>query len=144
VGGGLAPPIRDEEGMMKRWSTFLVAILPLTLLIGCAGAKKTSTVEKESVPAVGPKVSSEGALFSFKAPTGAKAVYLAGEFNGWRPDLDLMSDEDGDGVWTITYPLDSGTYQYKFVADGQWFQDPNNPEAAPDGFGGNNSVLVVP
>ncbi|KPL17759.1 MAG: hypothetical protein AMJ92_11110 [candidate division Zixibacteria bacterium SM23_81] len=93
---------------------------------------------------MGPKVTSEGTLFSFKAPAGTKAVYLAGEFNGWRPDLDLMSDEDGDGVWTIAYPLDSGTYQYKFVADGRWFQDPNNPKAAPDGFGGNNSVLVVP
>lgn len=129
---------------MKRWSMLLVAILALTLLVSCAGAKKAGMVEKESAPAIGPKVTPEGTLFSFKAPAGTKAVYLAGEFNGWRPDLDLMSDDDGDGVWTISYPLKSGTYQYKFVADGRWFQDPNNSKAAPDGFGGNNSVLVIP
>lgn len=129
---------------MKKWSMLLVAILALALLVGCASTKKGAMVEKKAAQAAGPKMTSEGVLFSFMAPAGTMAVYLAGEFNGWRPDLDLMSDDDGDGVWTITYDLQPGTYQYKFVADGQWFQDPNNPKAAPDGFGGNNSVLVVP
>jgi len=128
---------------MKKWSMLLVAILALALMAGCAATKKSAVIEK-GPQATGPKTTSQGVLFSFKAPAGTMAVYLAGEFNGWRPDLDLMSDDDGDGVWTITYDLQPGTYQYKFVADGQWFQDPNNPKAAPDGFGGNNSVLVVP
>lgn len=129
---------------MKRWSTFLIAMLVLTLLAGCASTKKGAMVEMGEVGGAAPKITSQGVLFSFKAPSGTMAVYLAGEFNGWRPDLDLMSDDDADGIWTITYSLDPGTYQYKFVADGRWFQDPNNPKAAPDGFGGNNSVLVVP
>jgi len=129
---------------MTRWSTLLITILALTLLFGCASTKRGTVVEKGEVGGAAPKITSGGVLFSFKAPAGTMAVYLAGEFNGWRPDLDLMGDDDGDGTWTITYPLDPGTYQYKFVADGRWFQDPNNPKAAPDGFGGNNSVLVVP
>ena len=29
-----------------------------------------------------------------------------------------MSDEDGDGVWTVTLPLDAGTIEYKFTVDG--------------------------
>lgn len=128
---------------MKRWSTILIATLALAMLAGCASTKKGGMVETGAAEASAPKMTSEGVLFSFRAPVGTMAVYLAGEFNGWRPDLDLMSDEDGDGIWTITYPLDSGTYQYKFVADGRWFQDPNNPKAAPDGFGGNNSVVAV-
>jgi len=128
---------------MRKWTVMLIAVLAIALLAGCAGTKKGGMTEKSSGTAA-PKMTSEGVVFSFEAPAGTKAVYLAGEFNGWRPDLDLMSDDDGDGVWTITYDLASGTYQYKFVADGSWFQDPNNPEAAPDGFGGNNSVIVVP
>jgi 1,4-alpha-glucan branching enzyme len=130
---------------MKKWFVLLVAVLTVALLAGCAGTKKGGgTMEKAAGGAAAPKITSQGVVFSFKAPAGTKAVYLAGEFNGWRPDLDLMNDDDGDGIWTITYKLTKGTYQYKFVADGSWYQDPNNPDAAPDGFGGNNSVLVVP
>ena len=128
---------------MRKWTVLLIAVLTVALLAGCAGTKKGGMTEKASAGAT-PKMTSEGVMFSFEAPPGTNAVYLAGEFNGWRPDLDLMSDDDGDGVWTMTYDLAPGTYQYKFVADGSWFQDPNNPKAAPDGFGGNNSVIVVP
>jgi len=128
---------------MKKWSVLLIAVVALVLLAGCAATKKGTTAEKAGGGAA-PKITSAGVVFSFQAPAGTKAVYLAGEFNGWRPDLDLMKDEDGDGIWTMTYKLSSGTYQYKYVADGSWYQDPNNSAAAPDGFGGNNSVLVVP
>jgi len=128
---------------MRKWTLLLVGILTMALLAGCAGSKYGA--EKNTMGGTAaPKMTSEGVVFSFEAPPGTNAVYLAGEFNGWRPDLDLMNDDDGDGIWTMTYDLAPGTYQYKFVADGQWFQDPNNPEAAPDGFGGNNSVIAVP
>ena len=128
---------------MKKWSIFLIAILALTMVAGCATSKKGGMMEKVETGGEAPKMSAEGVELSFEAPAGTQAVYLAGEFNGWRPDLDLMSDEDGDGIWTITYELKPGTYQYKFVADGSWFHDPANPNTAPDGFGGDNSVLEV-
>jgi hypothetical protein len=41
-------------------------------------------------------------------------------------------------------PLSPGKYQYKFVIDGQWEQDTSNPDTAPDGFGGLNSVITIP
>jgi 1,4-alpha-glucan branching enzyme len=128
---------------MKKWSMFLIAVLAVALVMGCASTKKGGMTEKGTTGGTPPKMTTEGVEFAFKAPAGTQAVYLAGEFNGWRPDIDLMSDEDGDGIWTITYDLKPGTYQYKFVADGQWFHDPNNPKTAPDGFGGNNSLLEV-
>jgi 1,4-alpha-glucan branching enzyme len=128
---------------MKKWSVLLIAILAVALVAGCAATKKETAVTKTAGGSA-PKITAGGVAFGFKAPAGTKAVYLAGEFNGWRPDVDLMSDDDGDGIWTITYKLAKGTYQYKFVADGSWYQDPNNPAAAPDGFGGNNSVIAVP
>ena len=45
-------------------------------------------------------------------------VYVNGNFNGWCGDCNPMSDEDGDGVWTVTLPLDAGTIEYKFNVDG--------------------------
>jgi len=84
----------------------------------------------------------EAVTFRVEAP-GAASVYLAGEFNGWNPAADAMSDDDGDGVFEITMDLDAGTYAYKFVVDGNWQEDANAAESVDDGFGGKNSVVVV-
>jgi hypothetical protein len=45
-------------------------------------------------------------------------IYLNGNFNGWCGECNPMSDDDGDGVWTITMPLTDGTYEYKFTING--------------------------
>ena len=49
-------------------------------------------------------------------------VYLNGNFNGWCGDCNPMSDDDGDGIWTITMELadSSGDYasEYKFTVNG--------------------------
>lgn len=94
-----------------------------------------------------------GFLFRYYAPS-ARQVTLAGNFNNWggtqgggRYDasIDPMSDEDGDGVWSIVIPLPPGRYQYKFVIDGgvRWERDPNNQDTAWEG-GIENSLIVVP
>jgi hypothetical protein len=40
-----------------------------------------------------------------------------GTFNNWCGGCAPMSDDDGDGVWTLTIPLSAGTYEYKFAYD---------------------------
>ena len=45
-------------------------------------------------------------------------VYLNGNFNGWCGDCNPMSDDDGDGIWTITMSLADGDYEYKFTVNG--------------------------
>ena len=54
-----------------------------------------------------------------------------------------MKDDDGDGIWSITVKLAPGTYQYKYVIESKWTQDPYGPDEAPDGFGGRNSKFEV-
>jgi len=81
--------------------------------------------------------------FSYAAGKSATNVFLAGTFNDWNDSKTRMTDPDGDGVFTVTLLLQPGTYQYKFVVDGTWHQDPNNPKGTDDGFGGQNSVLEV-
>ncbi|MEZ5044480.1 MAG: T9SS type A sorting domain-containing protein [Saprospiraceae bacterium] len=44
-------------------------------------------------------------------------VYVSGDFNGWSGESNPMSDEDEDGVWTVTLPLGLGPIEYKFTLD---------------------------
>jgi len=93
----------------------------------------------------GPNVTPEGVVFNYKADGKGLKIYLAGNFNDWKPDNPqfLMKDDDGDGIWSITVKLAPGTYQYKYVIDSKWTQDPYGPGEAPDGFGGRNSQFDV-
>lgn len=65
------------------------------------------------------------ALFSLVRPD-AKAVFVAGEFNGWSTKSHPMN-RDADNTWHATVHLARGDYAYKFVADGEWILDPANP-----------------
>jgi len=72
---------------------------------------------------------------------GAQSVHLRGTFNDWTEGIDILSDEDGDGVWALVKPLDQGEIEYKFFVNGnEWLADPANPrQVGPFG----NSALVV-
>jgi len=91
--------------------------------------------------AAAPVVTGAGVEFVADFPN-AGSVYLAGEFNGWDPTVIPLTKDD-DGLWRGTVELEPGTYQYKFVVDGTWIEDPGNPETTDDGHGGVNSILVV-
>jgi chromosome partitioning protein len=76
----------------------------------------------------------------------ASDVRIAGDFNGWVPDKNVRSLVQAEGierVWTKILRLPPGTYHYRYVVDGEWREDPDNPQAEPGPVGGRNSVLVV-
>ncbi len=76
----------------------------------------------------------------------ASDVRIAGDFNGWVPDKGVRSLIESEGqtrIWTKIIRLIPGTYQYRYVVDGEWREDPDNPEVASSAVGGRNSVLVV-
>jgi len=77
---------------------------------------------------------------------GAHDVRIAGDFNGWVPDKGVRSMIASEGqtrVWTKILALPPGRYQYRYVVDGEWREDPENPNAVPGPAGVRNSVLVV-
>lgn len=76
----------------------------------------------------------------FSHPTASK-VAVAGSFNGWRPEPAQLIAK---GKWAKELMLPPGTYEYLFLADGQWTPDPLAQKAVPNPFGGVNSVLKVP
>jgi hypothetical protein len=74
----------------------------------------------------------------------AGSVYLTGDFVQWaaQPPGAVAFTLGTDGAWTVTYPFDQGTYQYKFIVDGNWITDPTNPMTVDDGMGHTNSVYT--
>jgi len=72
----------------------------------------------------------------------ATAVCLAADFNQWNAG-ELKMKRDKQGVWKVKVKLAPGTYLYKFVVDGEWIEDPANPNRQEDPFGGCNSVIYA-
>jgi len=89
----------------------------------------------------GVEMTKKGVKFFYEAPNAGQ-VSVAGEFNNWDTNANIM-EMDKDGVWYIVIPLDSGAYMYKFVVDGNWYADPDNPKQQDDGYGGVNSLVEV-
>ncbi len=73
---------------------------------------------------------------------GASEVCIAGEFNNWDPH-ETPLEKGEDGVFRAALELSPGRYEYKFVVDGAWVEDPANPDTIPDPYGGVNSLLTV-
>jgi len=74
----------------------------------------------------------------------AHTVAIAGDFNGWNPQTNILEDPEGDGIWTGTLKLEPGKYEYMFVLDGEkWFPDPNALRYVKDGFGNKNAILEI-
>ena len=74
----------------------------------------------------------------------AHTVAIAGDFNGWNPQTNLLEDPEEDGIWTGTLKLEPGRYEYMFVLDGEkWFPDPNALRYVKDGFGNKNAILEI-
>ncbi len=84
------------------------------------------------------KTTPQGVRFEYYNPK-AMEVYLAGDFNDWSTTLSPMKKES-DGTFWLTLKLSPGKYEYKFIVDGQWTADPDNPVTA--GVYGNSLIRV--
>lgn len=72
----------------------------------------------------------------------AKTVRIAGTFNDWNPQTTAMLTT-GPGQWVKELALPPGIYEYQYVVDGRWINDPQAVKSTPNPYGGRNSVLVV-
>ena len=87
------------------------------------------------------EITNSGVLFSYK-DENAQAVFLVGTMNNWNPNASQMHKDDS-GKWIIVFPLDPGKYAYKFMIDGNWQFDQENPHYEDDGYGGSNSIIEI-
>ena len=56
----------------------------------------------------------------------ATTVSVAGTFNNWAVDKDMLKKDKKTGLWTGKVTLDAGDYEYKFVCDGQYWDEGDN------------------
>ena len=72
----------------------------------------------------------------------AEQVFIVGSFNQWQPSATPLKN-CGGGRWLLDIALVPGRYEYRFVVDGQWVDDPGLRNGASTRSDGHNSVLVV-
>jgi len=74
--------------------------------------------------------------------TAARSVRLVGTFNQWKVENGEMTRLAG-GKWVKDLTLAPGTYEYRYVVDGNWTRDPNADHWVTNAFGERNSLLSV-
>ena len=79
--------------------------------------------------------------FVFNAP-GARSVRVTGTFCGWHPQSHALK-KDRRGGWRTSIWLVPGRYEYRFLVDGQWRDDPSCRERVANSYGSENCVLNV-
>lgn len=81
------------------------------------------------------------AEFCVKLPE-AKNVQLAADFTDWdAAPLDMVRFDDG--VWSTTVPLPLGTYFYRFLVDGEWYDDQRAIRGAPNSRGAARAFVEI-
>ena len=82
-------------------------------------------------------------VFSLPAETQADRVALCGEFNDWSVESISLARGD-DRAWRVTVPLAPGTYRYKFLLDGEtWENGTDADRYEENAYGTQDSVIVV-
>lgn len=83
-----------------------------------------------------------GHIFVYRDPKAAD-VKIAGDFNNWIPDKGVVTSREKDGTWKKVIKIPPGAYQYKFCIDGDWKEDPGNPNTVSNRYGSYNSLVVI-
>ena len=77
-------------------------------------------------------------IVTFTWPYGGTDVLFACSSDGWKQVKMIQTGES----WVTHQVLSPGTYEYKFIIDGNWFYDVRKP-TTNDGFGNHNNVITV-
>ena len=82
--------------------------------------------------------------FSLPAAIWADVIYVVGDFNDWSETANPMRLTDAG--WIVTLELEAGrSYQYRYLMNGsEWHNDWQADSYAPNGYGGDNSVVNAP
>jgi hypothetical protein len=77
----------------------------------------------------------------FRLTRTASQVSVAGSFSDWTS---IEMNRSSYTEWVVRIKLTPDRYTYKFIVDGMWILDPNNPLNERDEHGNLNSVINVP
>lgn len=94
--------------------------------------------ETKSVTTSSPK--RRRVTLTFHSPE-ARNVALVGDFNNWVPTKSMKKDKDGN--WKARLELEPGKYEYRYLVDGEWQNDPQCQSVTQNQFGTQNCILEV-
>jgi 1,4-alpha-glucan branching enzyme len=80
--------------------------------------------------------------FEFFAKAGSQ-VFVVGTFNNWNPTVNPLKDNPDSGHFKTVLQVPTGTYEYKFVVNDIWMEDPKCTESVTNIYGSLNNVLCV-
>jgi hypothetical protein len=84
---------------------------------------------------------------TFRMPPmeGVTGLYVSGEFNGWSATASPLVRQ-ADGSWVGTLVLEAGrSYRYRYCDElGRWHSDAQADAHAPNSYGSEDSIVVVP
>jgi len=72
----------------------------------------------------------------------AENIALLGDFNSWNEKSHPMKKYDNE-IWKKTVFLNPGRYEYRFLVDGEWQNDPKSNQLCINRFGTYNNFLIV-
>ena len=88
-----------------------------------------------------PRCPSPSGKTTFRLRSYARSANVAGSFNRWA-QAPMRYTRAGGMIFRVDLP--PGEYLYKYVVDGVWLTDPENPVTRTDPQGNVNSLLIVP
>jgi chromosome partitioning protein len=81
-------------------------------------------------------------VFAIQAPD-AKDIHILGDFNQWKMGDESRLSKNEEGRWEKKMDVAPGRYRYKFVVDGKWVLDSQNPDKEQNIFGTFDSVAQL-
>jgi len=111
-------------------------------------AEETAAADGTTAPSPGSAEDAPGeptvdVVFSLPAETRAERVTLCGEFNDWSVEATSLT-KGIEGAWSVTVALVPGTYRYKYLLDGEtWENGPDADQFEENAYGTLDSVIVV-
>ena len=117
-----AKPAAEKKAPAKK-AACKTAAKPAAKKAAPKAAEKKAPVAAKKAAAKAPKKVT--VVFEANCPL-ATTVSVAGSFNNWAVDKDMLKKDKKTGLWTGKITLDSGDYEYKFVCDGQYWDEGDN------------------
>lgn len=79
----------------------------------------------------------------FTCPTRkGKRAFLVGDFNCWDEHSHRMKQDNKDQL-QLDLDIPPGKYNFKYLVDGVWWNDPDADDYAQNSWGSEDSVIKV-
>jgi glucoamylase len=106
-------------------------------------APSPAEIEQLKESKQGPLVNDEAVTFTYRG--AAQSVEVVGDFTGWSPAGLYLRALPGTNVKYLTRKFTrAARVEYKLIADGEWINDPLNPQKLDNGVGGFNNYFTMP